>query len=64
MYNSGKGISTNFIKAYAWYLLAEENGNKSAKSIRIDLEQELISEDIAEAENEAFRIFQKINKEK
>ena len=63
MFSNGKGVPQNFIKAYVWLSVASANGDKATKKYLDDiLSPKMTPQQIAQAQNEAAELREKINK--
>ena len=50
MYKAGEGVPQDYVQAHKWFNLAASRGNPSALARRIEISQEMSSEQIAEAQ--------------
>jgi TPR repeat protein len=60
MYESGIGITADFVKAYAWISVAKANGNEAAWSSLADLTQKMSKDQIAVGQVLAGELFEEI----
>ena len=64
MYCNGKGTAKNYIEGYVWLSIASAQGDKEAKYQLSILEVEMSSEQLAEAQQKAALLWEKIHKTK
>ena len=64
MYDNGEGVPKNPVQAYAWYNIAIANGNEEAKEWIKEIELELSSEQLIEAQSLSTEIFKRIEANK
>ena len=50
-YEFGNGVIENYIQAYAWYNIAQANGDENAKERKAIVAKEMTKEQIAEAQD-------------
>ena len=60
LYYNGKGVPTNYIKAYMWFILAEAQGYKNASWLNF-IEPKMTPADISKAQALTKRMWEKIN---
>ena len=64
MYANGGGVPQDFVKAYAWYILAAAQGNEEASELEDSLRENMTAEQVAEAEKLAAELRERIESSK
>jgi TPR repeat protein len=52
-FSAGKGVDANLVEAHKWFNIASMRGNAQAREYRMELAEEMTTEEIAEAQRQA-----------
>ena len=63
MYKNGEGVPVSYVKAYAWMSLSSAQGDEDAKRMVNNLANKMTSEQIVEAQKQAAKLKQNIQKQ-